>query len=97
MQFEVLVRMRESVMGYERRNLRQLCGFRTQEFFSRRRIKEEIANGNCCARRHSGFFHFEQLATGDLDARARHVVGLSRLQCEPRDRTDRWQRFTAKS
>ena len=47
--------------------MRQLGRFRFQEFLSRWRIKEEIANRDRGSRRQAGFLHAEDLATCNLD------------------------------
>src|SRR5215469_15033505 len=44
MQFEVLIRMSERIMGYERRDVRELSRFRAQEFPARRRIEKKVPN-----------------------------------------------------
>src|SRR4051794_17009153 len=96
-QLEVLIRMRQCVVGHERGNVRELSRFRSQELLSCRNVEEEIANADRGADRYAGLFHFEQLAARDLNARTGSVVCLPRLQTESRNGSDGGQRLPAKA
>src|ERR1700683_385185 len=76
--------------------MRKLGGLSLQEFLSRRRIKEQVADGDRSPRRQPSFFHFENLAAIDFDHRARVLVGCARLQMQARYRSNRGQSLTTK-
>ena len=97
MHLKVLVRMRKSVVRYQRGNVRELGRLRFQEFFACRNIEEQITNGNRGPRRYSRLFNFEQLASSNLNSTAGRVICLPGFKAEPRDRGDRGQCLSAKS
>ena len=66
-QFKVLLRMRQRVVGDQRRDMRQLRRFGFQEFFSGRSIKEEVANGDRSSCRKPRFIDAKYFAARNLD------------------------------
>ena len=89
MHLKVLVRMRKSVVRYQRGNVRELGRLRFQEFFACRNIEEQITNGNRGPRRYSRLFNFEQLASSNLNSTAGRVICLPGFKAEPRQRRSR--------
>src|SRR6266700_3753649 len=66
MQLKMLIGMGQRIVRDQRSNMRQLSGFRLQEFFSSGSIKEEIADSDGCSRRKSSFFHAKNFPAIDF-------------------------------
>ena len=96
-QFEMLLRMRQRVMGYERCDVGKLGGLRSQKLFTRRRIKEEVANRDRGSQRQPGFFHADDLTAVNFENRTGGFFFRARFQMQARHRRDRRQRLAAKS
>ena len=74
-QVKVARRMRERVMSDERGDVLQFGGFGLEELATRRRIEEEVSDGDRSALRQTGLIDAQYLAAGDLDDGARCVFG----------------------
>src|ERR1035437_2765042 len=97
MQFKVARWMRQRVVGYQRGNVREFGLFRLEELAPRRRVVEEIANGDGCASGHPGVVHAEDIAAGDLDGRACGILVCAGLERQPRNARNRRQRLAAEA
>src|SRR5580704_5245209 len=89
--------MRQTIVRYERRDMRQFRLLRPQELLARRNVEEQIANGYRGAAAARDLIAVQYLAAGDLDARSGLFVGGSRLEQQARNGGDGRQRLTAKS
>src|SRR6266849_6195653 len=96
-QLEVLLRMRQRVVGYERSDVGQLGRFRSQKFLARRSIKEEIANRDRSSQREARFFHADDLAAVNFEDRPGGFLFSAGFQIQPGDRSNGRQGLAAKS
>src|SRR5260370_11002026 len=96
-QLEMLLGMRQCIVGYERSDMRQLGRFRSQELLARWRIKEEIANRDRRSHRQPGLFDTDNLAPVTFEERSRGFLLGAGFQMQPGDRSNRRQRLAAKS
>src|SRR5260370_37486555 len=70
-QLEMLLGMRQCMVGYERSDMRQLGRFRSQELLARWRIKEGLAKRDRRSHRQPDVFDTDKLPPGTFDERAR--------------------------
>ena len=97
LQQKLPVRMRQRVMRDQRSDMPQLGRFRFQEFPPRRHRVENIGHADRSPRRHTRRFHADQFAAGKLDPNAFVILGVPRLQHQPRYRRNRGQSLAPKS
>ena len=67
---ELLLRMGQRVVRDQRGDVGQLSGFGAQKFAPRRRVEEEIGDGDGGAARQSCIFNAMDFAAGDLEMRS---------------------------
>src|SRR5580658_9624422 len=97
MQLEMLLRMCESIMRYQRRYMGQLGGFRFEKLLTRRRIEEKIANGYGSPQRQSGLFDADYFAAVNLKDGSGGFILCAGFKMKASHRCDGRQRFAAKS
>ena len=68
-----------------------------QKFLARRRIEEEIADGDRSSQRQTRLFHTDDFAAVDFDDRPGRFFFGAGFQMQAGNRSDRGQRLAAKS
>ena len=89
------LRVRQAVVGGERRDVGQLGLLGAQEFSAGGHVIEEVAHGDGGAAAERGFFAAQHLAAGDFDARAGGLLGGAGFEQQARDGCDGGQRLAA--
>ena len=82
-QFEMLLRMRQRIVGYQRSDVGQLSRLRSQKLLARRRIKEEIANRDRSSERQPRLFHADDLAAVNFEDRPGRFFFRASFQMQP--------------
>ena len=70
--------MGERVVRDQRGHVGQLSGFGAEEFAPRRRVEEEIGDGDGRSARQRGVVHVKDLAAGNLEAGSGVVIATRR-------------------
>ena len=89
--------MCQRVVRHKRSDVPQFGRFRFQEFASRRHAVKNICHADRSPARHARRLHAQQLAPREFDASSFSIFARARLEKQPRNRGNRWQRFAAKA
>src|SRR5437899_6652330 len=96
-QLEMLIGMRQGVMGDERSDVGKFGRFGFEKFLPRRRIKEKIAHRNRSAFGQASFFDAQNLAAVNLKHGSRGFSWSASLESQTRNGSDRRQCFASES
>src|SRR5208282_1168306 len=96
-QLEMLLWMRQGVVGYQRRDMRELGRFRPQKFLARRSIEKQVANRDRGAQRQPGLLDAQYLAAVNFENRSGSFLFGASFQMQAGNRRNRGQRLAAKS
>src|SRR5437667_10413250 len=96
-QLEMLIGMRQGVMGDERSDVGKFGRFGFEKFLPRRRIKEKIAHRNRSAFGQASFFDAQNLAAVNLKHGSRGFSWSASLESQTQNGSDRRQCFASES
>src|SRR5213080_4364044 len=96
-QLEMLIGMRQGVVGNERGDVGKFGRFSFQEFLSRRGVKKEIAHRDRSAFGQTSLFDAENLAAVNLKHGSRGFSRAASFKFQPRNGGDRGQRLATES
>src|SRR6266571_1143906 len=96
-QLEMLIGMRQGVVGNERGDVGKFGRFSFQEFLSRRGVKKEIAHRDRSAFGQTSLFDAENLAAINLKHGSRGFTRGASFKFQPRNGGDRGQRLATES